>query len=133
MKLRLIMNKGEDAFSYDIEGKVISIGRSNANDIQIHDKRVSRHHLVVWTEGGRYWLKDLGSGNGTYVNGYRVPSGATVGVKEGFAISIGWSVFCLGEGSSGDLFSFLDLLDSGKRRGRDTTTVLVEENSVMAA
>jgi pSer/pThr/pTyr-binding forkhead associated (FHA) protein len=133
MKLRLIMNKGEDAFSYDIEGTVISVGRSNANDIQIHDKRVSRYHLVVWTEGRRYWLKDLGSGNGTYVNGYRIPSGATVEVKEGFAISVGWSVFCLGEGSSGDLFASFDLFDPRKRRGRNTTTVLVEEDSVMAA
>ena len=133
MKLSLIINKGEDAFSYDIEGTVISIGRSNANDIQIHDKHVSRNHLVVWTEGRRYFLKDLGSGNGTYVNGYRIPSGATVEVKEGFAISIGRSVFCLGEGSSGDLFAFVDLFDPSKRRGRDTTTVIVEENGVMAA
>ena len=133
MKLRLIMNKGEDAFSYDIEGTVICVGRSNANDIQIDDRRVSRNHLVVWTEGKRYFLKDLGSGNGTYVNGYRVPSGATVEVKEGFAISIGRSVFCLGEGSSGDLFAFLDVFDPSKRRGRDTTTVIVEEDNVMAA
>ena len=132
MKLRLIMNKGETAFSYDIEGNAISVGRSSENDIQIHDKHVSRNHLVVWTEGRRYLLKDLGSGNGTFVNGHRVPSGATVEVKEGYAISIGMSVFCLGEGSSGDLFAFLDLIDPCKQGGRDTTTVIVED-SVMAA
>ena len=133
MKLRLIMNNGENAFSYDIEGTVISVGRSEANDIQINDRRVSRNHLVVWTEGRRYFLKDLGSGNGTYVNGYRVSSGATVEVKEGFAISIGRSVFSLGEGSSGDLFAFLDLFDPSKRRSRDTTTFIAEEDSVIAA
>ena len=132
MKLRLIMNKGETAVSYDIKGNAVSIGRSSANDIQIHDEHVSRNHLVVWTEGRRYLLKDLGSGNGTLVNGHRVPSGATVEVKEGHAITIGMSVFCLGEGSSGDLFAFLDLIDPCKQRGGDTTTVIVE-GSVMAA
>ena len=132
MKLRLIMNKGEAAFSYDIEGHVISVGRSDANDIQIHDKRVSRNHLVVWTEGRRYLLKDLGSGNGTYVNGHRVPRGATVEVKEGDAISIGRSVFCLGGGSSGDLFAFLDLFDPSKQHGRDTTTVIVDDSDMAA-
>ena len=77
-------------------------------------------------------LKDLASGNGTLVNGHRVPSGATVEVKEGEAITIGMSVFCLGEGSSGDLFAFLDLVDHCKPGGRDTTAVILED-SVMAA
>ena len=132
MKLRLIMNKGEASFSYDIEGKAISVGRSSENDVQIRDDHVSRNHLVVWTEGRSYLLKDLGSGNGTYVNGHRVHRGATVEVKEGDAISIGRSVFCLGEGSSGDLFAFLDLFDPSKQRGRDTTTVIVDDSDMAA-
>jgi len=133
MKLRLVMNEGEDAFTYDVEGTVISVGRSNANDIQIHDRRVSRNHLVLRPEGTRYYLKDLGSGNGTYVNGYRIPSGSTVEVKEGFVVTIGRSVFCIGEGSSGDLFAFLDSFNPSKRRGNDTTTVIADEDNVMAA
>ena len=133
MKLRLIMNKGEAAFSYDIDGKTVSVGRSADNDIQIHDNHVSRNHLVVKRKGRRYLVKDLGSGNGTLVNGNRIPSGATVEVKDGDAIVIGMSVFCLGEGSSGDLFDLLDLIDPSKQRGRDTTTVIVEDNGDMAA
>jgi pSer/pThr/pTyr-binding forkhead associated (FHA) protein len=127
------MNKGEDAFSYDIDGNAVSVGRSADNDIQIHDNHVSRNHLVVKRVGRRYLVKDLGSGNGTLVNGNRVPSGATVEVKEGDAIVIGMSVFCMGEGSSGDLFALLDLIDPSKRRGRDTTTVIVEESGHIAA
>ena len=133
MKLRLIMNKGEAAFSYEIDGSTVSVGRSAENDIQIHDNHVSRKHLVVKRMGTRYLVKDLGSGNGTLVNGHRVPSGATVEVKEGDAIVIGMSVFCMGEGSSGDLFALLDLVDPSKQRGRDTTTVIVEDSDDMAA
>jgi pSer/pThr/pTyr-binding forkhead associated (FHA) protein len=132
MKLRLIINKGGNAFSYDIEGNAVSLGRSKTNDIQIRDSYVSRHHLLVWREERRYLLKDLGSGNGTLVNGYRVPSGATVEVNEGDAITVGMSVFCLGEGSSGDMFAFLDLIDPGKQRGRDTTTVIVGDSDMAA-
>lgn len=133
MKLRLIMNKGEAAFSYDIDGNAVSVGRSAENDIQIRDNHVSRNHLVVWKEGRRYLVKDLGSGNGTLVNNQRVPSGGTVEVKEGDAIVVGMSVFCLGEGSSGDLFALLDLIDPCKQHGRDTTTVIVDDSGDIAA
>ena len=78
MKLCLIMNKGEKAFSYDIEGEAISVGRSQTNDIQIRDMHFSRNHLMLWKKGNRYWLKDLGSGNGTFVSGHPVLYGATV-------------------------------------------------------
>ena len=127
MRLCLIMNKGENALSFDIDGAAISVGRSSANDIQIHDKHVSRNHLMVWKKGNRYLLKDLGSGNGTFVNGHPVPYGATVEVKEGWAIVIGMSVFCLGEGSSGDMFAFLESIGSCKQGGRDTSTVILKD------
>jgi hypothetical protein len=67
------------------------------------------------------------------VNGHRILSRATVEVREGDAIVIGMSVFSLGEGSSGDLFALLDLIDPSKQRGRDTTTVIVEDSGDMAA
>jgi pSer/pThr/pTyr-binding forkhead associated (FHA) protein len=127
MKLCLIMNKGESASSYIVEGDAISIGRSKTNDIQIHDKHVSRNHLVLWKKENKYLLKDLGSGNGTFVNGHPIPYGATVEVKEGYAIVIGMSVICLGEGSSGEVFAFLDSIGSCKQGGSDTSTVLFED------
>ena len=65
--------------------------------------------------------------NGTKVDGHRVPSGATVEVKKGDAIVIGMSVFCIGEGSSGDMFAFLESLDFCKEGSSDTSTVLLED------
>ena len=127
MKLCLIINKGEKAFSYDIKGDAISIGRSNENDIQIHDKYVSRNHLMIWKKGNRFFLKNLGNRNGTKVDSHKVPSGATVEVKKGDAIVIGMSVFCIGEGSSGDMFAFLESLDFCKEGSSDTNTVLLED------
>jgi hypothetical protein len=124
MKLCLIMTKGEKALSFDVEADAISVGRSSANDIQIHDDHVSRNHLVVWKKRNKCFLKDLGSGNGTFVNGHQVSTGATVEVKEGCGIVIGMSVFCLGEGSSGEMFAFLDSIGSCKQGGTGTSRIL---------
>jgi membrane-bound lytic murein transglycosylase D len=45
------------------------IGRTKACGLQIKDSSISRNHLKVSFDGGRWWLKDLDSGNGTFLNG----------------------------------------------------------------
>src|SRR5436190_512270 len=49
-----------------------SMGRHPSNTIQLLDKIVSKEHCVIERRGPVFWLKDLGSLNGTYVNGERV-------------------------------------------------------------
>lgn len=50
-----------------------SLGRSATNDIIIEDGKVSRRHALVHKQDdAEYWVIDLGSGNGTYLNGRRV-------------------------------------------------------------
>ncbi len=50
----------------------VKIGRDKANDIVINDSKVSRKHLEIKYENGHYSLKDLGSTNGTFVNGKKI-------------------------------------------------------------
>ncbi|MDH5615783.1 MAG: DUF3662 and FHA domain-containing protein [Acidimicrobiia bacterium] len=45
------------------------IGRGEASDIIVADPGVSRIHALLWREGGDAWVVDLGSANGTNVNG----------------------------------------------------------------
>ena len=53
--------------------KVITIGRSDDNDVVINDAHTSRHHLqVIQHDDGHYSLSDFGSLNGTFVNGQKV-------------------------------------------------------------
>jgi pSer/pThr/pTyr-binding forkhead associated (FHA) protein len=51
----------------------ILLGRDQANDIVLEDKLVSRRHAVIQKIGEEYFLEDLGSTNGTLVNGQRIP------------------------------------------------------------
>ena len=51
----------------------IKIGKAPTNDIVINDKTVSREHLVVFIDDDKnVFITDLGSTNGTYVNGVRI-------------------------------------------------------------
>jgi hypothetical protein len=49
--------------------KPFIIGRDLASDIHLKDERVSRAHAVLWAEGGRWRVRDLGSSNGTWIDG----------------------------------------------------------------
>lgn len=54
-------------------GKVTTFGRVDTNDVVLPDPKVSRSHALLRILGdGRYYLIDLGSANGTFVNGKRV-------------------------------------------------------------
>lgn len=47
----------------------IKIGRELSNDLAINDAEVSRRHAIIRFEGGKYVIEDLGSTNGTFING----------------------------------------------------------------
>ncbi len=57
---------------YELESDRTILGRSEDVHVPINDARVSRHHFQITMEGGEAVLEDLGSTNGTYVNGHKV-------------------------------------------------------------
>src|SRR5712691_3070092 len=50
----------------------LRIGRGEQNDLRLNDASVSRHHAFLRRVDGRYLLSDVGSQNGTFVNGRQV-------------------------------------------------------------
>ncbi len=50
------------------------VGRSDTADIRLAYEDVSRRHALLWRESGRIWIEDLGSSNGTTVDGRPVTS-----------------------------------------------------------
>jgi two-component system cell cycle response regulator len=72
---------------FRIETDTVIIGRVDDAQVSIHDEGVSRKHARITIEGLKFLLEDLGSTNGTFVNGNRIP-GPTL-LKEGDDISIG--------------------------------------------
>lgn len=77
--------------SYDLATNRVLIGRESANDIVLNDLNVSRHHAEVIFEPQGVWvITDLGSTNGTFVNGMPV---SRRGLSEGDRIAMGMTEF----------------------------------------
>jgi pSer/pThr/pTyr-binding forkhead associated (FHA) protein len=70
---RLIVRKGPNpGMVFELSKEVSLIGRDVANDIAIGDPEVSRQHARLTRTPGGYVLEDLGSTNGSFVNGERL-------------------------------------------------------------
>jgi hypothetical protein len=63
---------GEDARRIPVGGGQLRIGRGSDNDIVLADSRVSRHHAQISVRLGTLIYTDLGSTNGSYLQGSRV-------------------------------------------------------------
>jgi hypothetical protein len=78
----------------------MSIGRDSTNEIVINDAEISRRHARLTFQGGKYVLEDLGSTNGTFVNGQRL-AGPRV-LKAGEVVSFGEQIVLVFEASNFD-------------------------------
>ena len=74
-----------------LTGRSLSIGRAPTNDVVVNDLLASRNHAEIRRlSDGKCEVADLGSTNGTFVNGRRV---ATASLREGDLISVAGHVF----------------------------------------
>jgi hypothetical protein len=67
------------------------VGRSDDADIVIDDAYASEYHLRVGVQDGKVMVNDLGSTNGTYVNGRRVT--VPTALARGDSVQIGKTIF----------------------------------------
>ncbi|QNP73515.1 FHA domain-containing protein [Streptomyces roseirectus] len=75
-------------------GRVMRIGRALENELVVSDLQVSRHHAEFHsTPDGRMEIRDLGSHNGTYVNGQPIPKGGSALLGPADIVGVGHSTF----------------------------------------
>jgi hypothetical protein len=88
---RLVMTKGpQPGQTFSLDQNVTSIGRDPSSDITVSHAQVSRQHARLVRQGNAMVVEDLGSTNGTFVNGVRLTAPHTLG--NGDAVSLGDSV-----------------------------------------
>jgi sigma-B regulation protein RsbU (phosphoserine phosphatase) len=68
----LTLLKDGEAIGYKLDEDVTVLGRAPECQIQLDSNMVSRRHAQVTQDKGSYFVEDLGSGNGTFVNGKRI-------------------------------------------------------------
>jgi hypothetical protein len=72
--------------TFEFRGEAV-IGRSRTSDVLVDEETVSRRHARLGHDEGAWWIEDLGSANGSRLNGKRLTSG--VPLKDGDRIVLG--------------------------------------------
>ncbi len=93
-QFRFVMRSGPVVGKvYPLDALEIYIGRESTNTIMINDPQVSRHHAKMELRGTTYLIQDIGSTNGTFINGKRITGvvalnpGDTVALGEGIVLA----------------------------------------------
>lgn len=93
---RLLVIKGADeGKQFDLTEPLLTVGRDAGSRIRLHDTEVSRRHAEFRRQGDGYLLVDVGSANGTFVNGEAVQQAL---LKGGDQIAFGQSILVYGAG-----------------------------------
>lgn len=82
----LVSTRGRPPVQFDLGDAVIGVGRGSDNDVIVDDPEVSRHHCQLKLQHGAYSFADLGSRNGSFVNGQPV---SEIALGPGDVIRIG--------------------------------------------
>ena len=107
-ELNILVGKGQGK-SFKLEpGKEYFVGRHSIDDILIDDQNISRNHFKIQVKGDKYFITDMGSKNGTFVDGRDLSPNIETEVKEGVPIVVGMTILGLGEMSKTSLKPFLD-------------------------
>jgi pSer/pThr/pTyr-binding forkhead associated (FHA) protein len=85
----VVLNRGLHGFGCDLVVERTTIGRSVDNTFRIPDTSVSRHHAVVIQRGADVLVSDLGSSNGTFIEGQEVRPHTEVALKLGQIVRLG--------------------------------------------
>jgi uncharacterized protein YkwD len=88
---RLVSIGSSDWREYPLDKQTVAIGSHPSNDVVLGETTVSRRHATITRKPGRFELADLGSTNGTFVNGGRVRK--PIGLKRGDEIKFGSARF----------------------------------------
>lgn len=90
------------SFPLKAEVDTFWVGRAPENDIHIEDGSISRRHLKIVRRGGKFFMEDLESHNGTRLDGDPIRAGVEYELPEGLPVSVGNTVISLNKADTGD-------------------------------
>ena len=68
---------------HSIDTQPFKIGKLPDNDVVLAFNVISKHHAEIASYGGKYFIRDCGSLNGTFIDGFRLPKETDIELKNG--------------------------------------------------
>ncbi len=82
-----VLTGGMSGQLFKVNKGVAVIGRASNAEVKVEDDGISRTHARIRSETGRAWIEDMGSRNGTFVNGSKID--VATELREGDKIQVG--------------------------------------------
>lgn len=126
----LVLQRGSEAgrrWPLD-RSRPLTIGRSDECDIVLPDRQVSRYHAQITWRGECYSVEDLGSKNGTHVNGQELAGPAELGDGDEIQIALRFKLAFVDAGATAPLT--LEGGEQGLRLDKETRQVWVNSHQV---
>jgi len=95
MATLITLEGSEIAPEIPLAGECTVLGRQHDSNVCLPGKAVSRHHAQVLRRNGDYFIEDLGSSNGTYLNGKRLVPNSPASFYDEDRLQIGLFIFTL--------------------------------------
>jgi hypothetical protein len=100
MAFQLTIAEGKDTGKeFAFEQESVLIGRTTECDVVLYDNGISRRHCRIFSEGGRHYVEDMGSSNGTKVNGATISK--KTALADGDQVTLGPVVFSFSDAGAG--------------------------------
>ncbi len=122
MRLRYTKRDGTQ-MEFELGERPITIGRSPEADVVILDEKASRIHCGVRLWDGEFYIKDLKSRNGTFVNDQRVE---VAKLKPGDILRVGSVAFAFAQDKDKDSGVALQEVEQEMAQGKGYSTILKE-------
>jgi hypothetical protein len=106
VKARLFVHLGEEMHEHALGRSRVTLGRRTTGDVFVPDNLASKAHAEILEEGGRWWIADLQSRNGTFLGKRRVEGRVSLGDAEPVRIGNTTILFVRGDRPARDFFSF---------------------------
>jgi hypothetical protein len=101
----LILREGQGIGTrWVIDRDNMIIGRGEDCDVVLPSRQISRHHARIRRSGGRHILEDMGSKNGTFVNGQELTKSYTLQDGDEIQIALSFKIFFVDAGATVPLF-----------------------------
>ena len=115
----------------EVEHGIYQLGREDDNELIIDDESLSRHHCRLYYQDGHWWLKDLASANGVYIDGVRIDE--PIKLVADMAILIGRSRFVVkrtdSAGAETQPAPAIASITAGHTSGGETIAAALEQNA----